>query len=1701
MAASFDPDSFLASTSEASGGFNPDSFLSEVSSEPEKKKLRYFMNEKGEVEADYEAKGRQEVDPIALKNKQFEAFSSSGAMAFVPGLAAMGAFGAASKAFKAADALSKTQKVVRTGGALAASTGAAIGTSVAQKEALRAVMPQAVESMESAQAAFPKTALLGDLIGGNAPFQKVGKVGPIARELLERSMGAGIAGGIEGGRQITTGEYDPAALGMSVGAGALFNNPTDLGEAAMQTGARVAGKLSSKKPITSQLGNASTKTTVGEANKAANDIALQIDQNVMTPPSGVDPEISAAILSDVMPRKSASSSAKTFIESDLLGPKEIPGVTPDKTLLSELMAAGEEVPTGRDLAQRGAPNQAENTLLADLVKNDSDIVDLQGFQPTEPKAPMDFGDLTPTDSPVRGDFQAKAQTAFNKRVVDAQKNLKAEGVEVDRATAVQLARLADKPEEFNAARQKLIDSKKASEIKIPKKGPIKSLEELPPKIGQDDVADPEFVTKPEVAEQPFNPETFGAKEVVTEPSVKPTTPEPAAPKETPVAKDDFTRYNEIQERWKTLLKEDPASPEINKLWAENEEIKNRHDGMPPLDPAKAKEVPAKAPEVKEAVTTKPVEEVAPTAKEPPQESKVVDTVLEDATLSDAQKVAIIKETRKKPAKQEVKEPKRAAVDDEDAIEAAAAAQAKKDPEPEAAPKAEVEQKPTKPTKIEEEMLSYDAQIEALGGLSSERAKNFALTGSYDVKLGKKKIGSVFRDPENGWWYRTPEKKAKEGSASNPKDDHHSQRVVGFTKKEALNGIAQWAIDNSKVKPRTAEDPRMKTGAGRYEMIKESVARGEQIRPMVKEYPRSEGEGIDDYKKRLHKIKDKGLVNVTPVENPKLKDGPKLGIVPPEDPLVSATRKGVDKLNDVMLEGMARTDVENTNPKAGSFLDSITPSGKKTPEPEVNEPEVELTWADKIYGEAAKRVDKKKLPKQIEDETHSEIEAMARENGSPEPDRSIAKDIASTDEPYRPLLTDLAGRFPIIQKLPGIHTGAQLISSLARLIKSQLGTTQGNIRDVSPRVAGGLREKGYELGKLRTYAKQIDQFNSLVRKSFKKSEFEELNAALLSGDRKKVEGLISAKDNADELMDALEVNLEVKKNLLEDMRKYGRDVGETDFYFRRKLVDREGLAKELERSGDINPYEDGVRAAVKEKKRDLTDDEKDEIMNNIITGSMNGGGKPGFLKSRTIENITEKLSQYYEPFDVADYDYMLSASREINNRKWFGKSEDKLDPFGGNLGKILREEYESGRVEGKGLEIIKENITAFFKTANRLDTDLQKWASRGRRLQTYAYLADFGNMIIQYAEFFTNARRFGTANALTGFGKKKFTLDDIAVFEGGNQDMVQFSRGKPTTMTKKIIKGTEKLYQKSMQTFLGSADKYMTGGTAKSAYSWINKLVKNQDGDEFKKLNAEYTKMFPDKWPAILKDLQSDDFKKGKLNDNTSFFIWNEVANLKPIDPSDRAQGFHNANDFGKLLFTLRTYPLKQLDIMRKIGYEEMKRGNFQRGAAAAGLFALLVGAGQQSINYVRDQIFNRDSPLEEYAVTGFLQTLFMIPRYAFYRAKQASPTDAALDTLIPGLGLTRDFTKDLGMAGRYFLDHKDSRGASTVRDLEDAFAQSRMVQYAPGVGRATYWWLGAGAESEARQKRDEQMGKVKKSTPELISELFIQPDSKAPRKN
>jgi len=353
--------------------------------------------------------------------------------------------------------------------------------------------------------------------------------------------------------------------------------------------------------------------------------------------------------------------------------------------------------------------------------------------------------------------------------------------------------------------------------------------------------------------------------------------------------------------------------------------------------------------------------------------------------------------------------------------------------------------------------------------------------------------------------------------------------------------------------------------------------------------------------------------------------------------------------------------------------------------------------------------------------------------------------------------------------------------------------------------------------------------------------------------------------------------------------------------------------------------------------------------------------------------------------------------------------------------------------------------------------------------------------------------------------KRVTLRDINLLENPNADIDDITKGIPKVG--KIGRVVSAAYEAPLKYLLGGADKINKEGLLNSAKGFIADTVQNPETRRFKDLDSYYSKMYPERWPAMLEDLRKPEFREGKLTDNTAFFLRNELAKFQPIDLAGRAEGYAAAGPWGKTLYTLRSYAIKQLDIIRRDVYENFKAANqtgevkyAAKAIANMAAYAALVGAGQQLFRYGMDEALGRkiEDP-KEYAIQGAMG-IMLIPRYSIYRLGEQGLFVAAAEWAVPGSGILNDLQQDVKATGKYLAGQTDVRGLRTVPNIEAYFKNLEATKFLPVAGREIYWWAGKGAEKTKKLELEALMGKERPSTLETIFRTFVPADLKTEMK-
>lgn len=548
--------------------------------------------------------------------------------------------------------------------------------------------------------------------------------------------------------------------------------------------------------------------------------------------------------------------------------------------------------------------------------------------------------------------------------------------------------------------------------------------------------------------------------------------------------------------------------------------------------------------------------------------------------------------------------------------------------------------------------------------------------------------------------------------------------------------------------------------------------------------------------------------------------------------------------------------------------------------------------------------------------------------------------------------------------------------------------------------------------------------------------EEFQQAVLTGDKSKIrEALVKINDS-----ELTKSYVEVRKVLDEvggRLQKIGVLGDLIPDYFPRVVIDREGLLgklgfKEASELKDIlrNAESDSVKLSGK----GLDAIEESLIINNYLRGYPIKGYKPGYTKPRVIKEITEELAPFYAPLEDSLQTYLRSTTKEIAKAKFFGKDivyetrqGKKYVNVDQSAGELLRKEIEAGRITDAQAAELKSMINSYFGPGQRASSGLIQDA---RNLEYAGLLGNIVTAAIQATDGVPAATILGWRPMLEAMtrkltGRQFFTRKEFGLTDHIYEEFVS------TRQSAKFLNATFK-------TGFGAIDGFMKDTTLNAAMLSAWQKVKTSKGENW--LRSRYADYFGPDYPQLLADIKAK--KRTVLTDEMAFM---EISNFQPISRLEVPQAFLDMPN-GRYFYTLHTWQLKQMDLIRREAYNEIKKGtpkDVANGLNKLARYGLFMGIAGASMSYIQDWMMGKpidpkitDVPINMFKTVGY-------SRYLNDQIEKGKPTEALVGLAVPPYKMVDQ------------LITRDPRTAAWV----------------PGIGKILY------AQSEAGQRATERTHK------------------------
>ncbi len=514
------------------------------------------------------------------------------------------------------------------------------------------------------------------------------------------------------------------------------------------------------------------------------------------------------------------------------------------------------------------------------------------------------------------------------------------------------------------------------------------------------------------------------------------------------------------------------------------------------------------------------------------------------------------------------------------------------------------------------------------------------------------------------------------------------------------------------------------------------------------------------------------------------------------------------------------------------------------------------------------------------------------------------------------------------------------------------------------------------------------------------------------------------------------------------------------YFPRIVKDLPGLLNAIGKEYAV-PLQRALDEATKRAGHPLDEADRAAIINRFIEKNLrgqSGQGKASFFKRRTIDNVSVDLEPFYvEPLQALPL-YIGSVVRATEKARFFGRDAVK-DPTTGKLdltasiGNVVAREIDAGNLTPENFTRLTEILRTRFGTA---------YSAPARPLQTLGQLTNIallGNVfsgMMNLADIGTIAAQHGVVPLAAAVAAKLGKRQKISAADVGmaNQIMEEFVYGTREPVKVKVP-FTERTVQLSMakaleKTFKFSGftafDRVMKDVALNAAFEKYTRLARTKAGEA--RIKRQYDSYFTSDMPQLLADLRAG--AKSKLTVELAF---RELSDAQPVTKIEMPQFYldHPNLRFG---FALKSFMIKQINLVKKRGVDEIARGNRKEGVGFLMRYALMAGAAGATMDWVVKSLLGRDTETDWKMIPLNALKNLGLSEYVIDKARQGKGKEAILAATLPPVDPI----------------------------LNIITADPEAVRYIPIVGRLAYDRFMDGAEkanaakklAEKKRKREEE---------------------------
>lgn len=579
--------------------------------------------------------------------------------------------------------------------------------------------------------------------------------------------------------------------------------------------------------------------------------------------------------------------------------------------------------------------------------------------------------------------------------------------------------------------------------------------------------------------------------------------------------------------------------------------------------------------------------------------------------------------------------------------------------------------------------------------------------------------------------------------------------------------------------------------------------------------------------------------------------------------------------------------------------------------------------------------------------------------------------------------------------------------------------------VNPRLKNKLRAYDYRLNqKLNERLNSIKPFLDIWA-TFSNEDMAAFDFALKNQYIKKQNEILK-KYKAEEQFASVKALLESLYNEAGDVRV---EMGYKADYFPRQVEDVEGLMTYLHGSEMASD----LRRAEKEAGfENMTPEEQSDFINKFLRGynrKDTTAPLPSNIKQRRIDIVTPELNIFYKPSMQALTNYVERMNAAIESRKFWGFNMENIDD---SIGAFVDDMIQNGEIRPDQDKEVENILRARFKARGVSNKSLSFYKN-----MSYLYtMGGINSAITQIDDISVALYKAGfwnTVNSILHKNRAGLSREELGLSKIGQEFMEASTSSKAVDKVFKL-------------TGLDAIDGFGKNVLINATFEKFQKMAKTNE----ETLRARIEPIMEQETAQTIEDI-----KNGEISDNVKLLMFNELADMQPISLSEMPEWYLTSGN-GRVMYMLKTFMLKRIDIFRNECFDKIKTGQTKEGLQNLFKLASLMILCGASKDAIIDLMFGRKTDLGDTFVNNALG-LFGFTKYQLYKARDEGFEGFASSFIPPLFAFWGDLGRDVSK--KLF-----SKNGKDIKDFE-------IWKGVPIVGRFYYWWLGGGHTKEQKKHK------------------------------